>query len=193
VSKKKTEVTNTKQIETRVKRQVVLEDGKVVEDSGPLVTTNTTEDTETQEHHQTELRKLGDDEADGPRALEGLVGKELAEPGSKWVSVANPDGVVREVKEKRVVSREETEEVKETEDVQHFGDITDEVRKCRRLIGQARCTIRPLCDRERVCMWRRVLLLCWSDGHRDSSLYPRGAERRRGLHDQSDNRSPPKT
>lgn len=56
VSKKKTEVTNTKQIETRVKRQVVLEDGKVVEDSGPLVTTNTTEDTETQEHHQTEVR-----------------------------------------------------------------------------------------------------------------------------------------
>lgn len=56
VSKKKTEVTNTKQIETRVKRQVVLEDGKVVEDSGPLVTTNTTEDSETQEHHQTEVR-----------------------------------------------------------------------------------------------------------------------------------------
>lgn len=55
VSKKKTEVTNTKQIETRVKRQVVLEDGKVVEDTGPMVTTNTTEDTDTQEHHQTEV------------------------------------------------------------------------------------------------------------------------------------------
>lgn len=55
VSKKKTEVTNTKQIETRVKRQVVLEDGKVVEDSGPVVTTNTKEDTETQEHTQTEV------------------------------------------------------------------------------------------------------------------------------------------
>lgn len=58
VSKKKTEVTNTKQIETRVKRQVVLEDGKVVEDTGPMVTTNTTEDTETQEHHQTEVSHL---------------------------------------------------------------------------------------------------------------------------------------
>lgn len=57
MSKKKTEVTNTKQIETRVKRQVVLEDGKVVEDSGPQVTTNTTEDSETQEHHQTEVSK----------------------------------------------------------------------------------------------------------------------------------------
>lgn len=57
MSKKKTEVTNTKQIETRVKRQVVLEDGKVVEDTGPMVTTNTTEDSETHEHHQTEVGK----------------------------------------------------------------------------------------------------------------------------------------
>lgn len=47
---------------------------------------------------------------------------------SNWVAVPNSDGVVREVKERRVVSREETEEVKETEDVQHLGDITDEVR-----------------------------------------------------------------
>ncbi|KYB26130.1 hypothetical protein TcasGA2_TC006187 [Tribolium castaneum] len=125
VSKKKTEVINTKQIETRVKRQVVLEDGEVVEDSGPMVTTNTTEDTETQEHHQTELRKLGDDEPDGPsKAVEGTP--EVPSDGSKWVAVPNPEGVVREVKEKRVISREETEEVKETEDVQHFGDITDE-------------------------------------------------------------------
>lgn len=38
-----------------MKRQVVLEDGKVVEDTGPQVTTNTTEDSETQEHHQTEV------------------------------------------------------------------------------------------------------------------------------------------
>ncbi|XP_056633280.1 zinc finger CCCH domain-containing protein 13 isoform X5 [Diorhabda sublineata] len=125
VSKKKTEVTNTKQIETRVKRQVVLEDGKVVEDSGPMVTTNTTEDSATQEHHQTELRKLGDDEVDGTKALEG-GDKYIVDEKSNWVSVANPDGIVREVKERKVISREETEEVKETEDVQHFGDITDE-------------------------------------------------------------------
>ena len=55
ITKKKTELTTTRQIETRVKRQVVLEDGKVVGDSGPIVTTNTTEDTETQEHKQTEV------------------------------------------------------------------------------------------------------------------------------------------
>ncbi|XP_060522490.1 serine/arginine repetitive matrix protein 1 isoform X2 [Cylas formicarius] len=124
ISKKKTEVTNTKQIETRVKRQVVLEDGKVVEDTGPMVTTNTTEDTETQEHHQTEHRKLGDD-LDGSKALEGGERGTLINR-SEWVPVPNPDGVVREVKERRVVSREEIEEVKETEDVQHLGDISEE-------------------------------------------------------------------
>jgi hypothetical protein len=51
-------LTTTRQIETRVKRQVVLEDGKVVGDSGPVVTTNTTEDTETQEHKQTEVSSI---------------------------------------------------------------------------------------------------------------------------------------
>lgn len=55
VTKKKVELTTKKQIETRVKRQVVLEDGRIVEDSGPIVTTNTTEDTEKQEHQQTEV------------------------------------------------------------------------------------------------------------------------------------------
>lgn len=41
-----------------MKRQVVLEDGEVVVDSGPLVTTNTTEDVEQQEHTTQEVRFL---------------------------------------------------------------------------------------------------------------------------------------
>lgn len=55
VKKKKTELTTTKQIETRVKRQVVLEDGKVVQDSGPVVETNTTEDTDKKESNTVEV------------------------------------------------------------------------------------------------------------------------------------------
>lgn len=55
MTKKKTELTTTKQIETRVKRQVVLEDGKVVEDSGPIVETNTTEDTNKHESESVEV------------------------------------------------------------------------------------------------------------------------------------------
>lgn len=58
VTKKKTELTTTKQIETRVKRQVVLEDGKVVQDSGPIVETNTTEDTDKQESESVEVSGL---------------------------------------------------------------------------------------------------------------------------------------
>lgn len=34
----------TKQIETRIRRQIVIEDGKVISDTGPLVTTKTLED-----------------------------------------------------------------------------------------------------------------------------------------------------
>lgn len=121
VSKKTTEVTNTKQIETRVKRQVVLEDGKVVEDSGPMVTTNTTEDTETQEHRQTELRKIGEDDGNEKKQLENVETKK-----ENTIAVANPDGIVREVKERRIISREEIEDVKEIEDIKQYGDITDE-------------------------------------------------------------------
>ncbi|XP_034239593.1 uncharacterized protein LOC117644338 isoform X3 [Thrips palmi] len=111
VTKKKTELTTTKQIETRVKRHVVLEDGKVVDDSGPIVTTNTTEDTEKQEHQHTEHRTHGDDPPSGDEG---------------WVAVPGPGGMVREVKEKKVRSREEKEERQETEDIHHLGDITDE-------------------------------------------------------------------
>lgn len=38
-----------------------------------------------------------------------------------------PDGLVRETKTKKVVSREEVEERTETEDVKHLGDFSDEV------------------------------------------------------------------
>lgn len=57
-TRKKKEITTTRQIETRVKRQVVLEDGEVVVDSGPLVTTNTTEDVEQQEHTTQEVKPI---------------------------------------------------------------------------------------------------------------------------------------
>ncbi|KAG8285158.1 hypothetical protein J6590_086240 [Homalodisca vitripennis] len=59
-----------------------------------------------------EHRHLGDDEPDG----EG------------WVAVPGQGGVVKEVKERTVKSREEKEERLETEDVQHLGDISDEYR-----------------------------------------------------------------
>lgn len=58
VTSKKTEVKRNRQIETRVQRQVILEDGEVVEDSGPQVSTNTTEDVTTNEKENTEASHL---------------------------------------------------------------------------------------------------------------------------------------
>ncbi|KAL1132496.1 hypothetical protein AAG570_010451 [Ranatra chinensis] len=55
IKRKKVEVVTKRQIATRVQREVVLEDGKVVQDSGPKVTTTTTEDTEKQESENTEV------------------------------------------------------------------------------------------------------------------------------------------
>ena len=43
-----------KQVETRIHREVVLEDGKVIQDSGPKVTTKTVEDFDTQEIEESE-------------------------------------------------------------------------------------------------------------------------------------------
>lgn len=63
---------------------------------------------------------------DGLQAIEDEGGKIVSQKSNR-VAVPNSDGIVREVKERKVTSREETEEVKETEDIQHLGDITDEV------------------------------------------------------------------
>ncbi|XP_015178100.1 PREDICTED: uncharacterized protein LOC107067270 [Polistes dominula] len=111
-TRKKKEITTTRQIETRVKRQVVLEDGEVVVDTGPFVTTNTTEDVEQQEHTTEERRTTGDQ----PQEVEWPVaGKETT------------DGIVqKELNETIVKSREEIEERLETEDRQQLGDISDE-------------------------------------------------------------------
>jgi bifunctional N-acetylglucosamine-1-phosphate-uridyltransferase/glucosamine-1-phosphate-acetyltransferase GlmU-like protein len=79
-------LTTTRQIETRVKRQVVLEDGKVVGDSGPIVTTNTTEDTETQEHKQTEVSSIADIDHLGPYAASWEEDKLCGLMHANWFS-----------------------------------------------------------------------------------------------------------
>ncbi|XP_021961036.1 uncharacterized protein LOC110856791 isoform X3 [Folsomia candida] len=112
VKKKRVELTTTKQIETRVKRQIVLEDGKVVDDSGPIVTTNTTEDTDKQESEHTEHFTHGDD-------MDGKEG---------WVAVEDvPDeAVVKETNEKKITTHDEVEDIYETEEIQHLGDASNE-------------------------------------------------------------------
>ncbi|XP_030378539.1 uncharacterized protein LOC115627113 [Scaptodrosophila lebanonensis] len=147
ITKRKTELTTTRQIETRVKRQVKLKDGKVIEDSGPIVSTNTTEDTDKQETETTEKRDHGlpQDQLDGNgklndvSALEaGTAAKDIElaqlkalEPSSGVTMVRKmvprpADGLVRQTDDKRVISHEETKDYHEVEDVKHLGDVTDE-------------------------------------------------------------------
>ncbi|XP_034940858.1 transcription initiation factor TFIID subunit 1 [Chelonus insularis] len=111
-TRKKKEITTTRQIETRVKRQVVLEDGEVIKDSGPLVTTNTTEDVEQQEHTTQEKRTNGGGDDD--------------QLNIEWKQKNGEQFVQKELNETVVKSREEVEEFLETEDRRQFGDITDE-------------------------------------------------------------------
>ncbi len=73
---------------------------------------------------------MGDDAVDGPAAIETApINGTLANVSSGLVRavVSRPDGLVREVKTKTVVSREEIDERLETEDVKILGDFSDEV------------------------------------------------------------------
>lgn len=83
---------------------------------------------------------MGDDAVDGPEAIEHVkssMGSPVTTVGGGLVShipsgfvqtkPSRPDGLVREVKTNKVISREEIEERLETEDVQHLGDFSDEV------------------------------------------------------------------
>ena len=58
VTTKKVEIVTTKNVERKVQRQVVLEDGRVVEEEIPTVTVDTTEDKQTFETDQDEEKNL---------------------------------------------------------------------------------------------------------------------------------------
>ncbi|XP_064461097.1 uncharacterized protein LOC135371053 [Ornithodoros turicata] len=90
----------TRQTETRVQRQVVLEDGKVIADSGPQITTRTTEDNKVEESEDTQHKKTGDD-----RAPDGYV----PIPGSEKVVCEKTEThhVMKESKEENMKMHDE--------------------------------------------------------------------------------------
>ena len=56
VTRRRVEVITTKNIETRVQRQLLVDgDGNVVEDSGPIISTDTTVDTTEKKDENTEV------------------------------------------------------------------------------------------------------------------------------------------
>ncbi|XP_068633306.1 serine/arginine repetitive matrix protein 1 isoform X2 [Battus philenor] len=148
VTRKTSEVTTTRQIATRVKRELVLEDGRILSDSGPKISTSVNEDTHTTNFQQTEHRVPDgqnveeDSKPNGvhikeANELSGLpqeenvspnASGEIAPAGAKVLVsscvVANPDGKVRESHDLKVLTRNVTERVRETEERFHHGDTT---------------------------------------------------------------------
>ena len=57
VTTKKVEIVTTKNVERKIQRQVVLQDGRVVEEEIPTVTVDTTEDKQSFETDQDEARR----------------------------------------------------------------------------------------------------------------------------------------
>ncbi|XP_032678167.1 uncharacterized protein LOC116847352 isoform X2 [Odontomachus brunneus] len=106
-TRKKKEITTTRQIETRVKRQVVLEDGEVVVDSGPLVTTNTTEDVEQQEHTTQEAYQKA------VRSNRGDLRVALAESSKQLTPQSGPRVIQHTTRSNKVIDTEKTLEKKE--------------------------------------------------------------------------------
>ncbi|XP_028042802.1 serine/arginine repetitive matrix protein 1 isoform X3 [Bombyx mandarina] len=145
VTRKTSEVTTTRQIETRVKRELILEDGRILSDSGPKISTSVNEDTHTTNLQQTEHRvpEGQNDNSASTTEIDGAIGApadevdglqtivgEVSPAGAKVLVsssvVANPDGKVRESHDLRVLTRNITERVKETEERIHKGDTTHE-------------------------------------------------------------------
>ncbi|XP_045497952.1 serine/arginine repetitive matrix protein 5 isoform X1 [Colias croceus] len=136
VTRKTSEVTTTRQIATRVKRELVLEDGRILKDSGPKISTSVNEDTHTTNFQQTEHRVpeeqkenasiAGEKSPDALDAPDGIISPVDAKVLVSSKVVANPDGKVRESHERKVLTRNVTERVRETEERIHTGDTTHE-------------------------------------------------------------------
>lgn len=75
-----------------------------------------------------------------------ITGREMAPAGAKVLVtslvVANPDGKVRESHDKRVLTRNITERVQETEERIHNGDTTHEVSILRIVLHLEKCRTR---------------------------------------------------
>ena len=111
VTTKKVEIVTTKNVERKIQRQVVLEDGRVVEEEIPTVTVDTTEDKQTFETDQDEERNL---EGEGNTRLASKFdtsGGVLV--GDKFTSVKK----VNDIRENLV----------KTEAMQNLGDIRNRV------------------------------------------------------------------
>jgi hypothetical protein len=111
VTTKKVEIVTTKNVEWKIQRQVVLEDGRVMEEEIPTVTVDTTTDKQTFETEQDEERNL---EGDGNTMLTSMFDT------SGGVLVGDKFTRVKKINDVR-------ENLVKTEAMQHIGNIATRV------------------------------------------------------------------
>ena len=111
VTTKKVEIVTTKNVERKIQRQVVLEDGRVMEEEIPTVTVDTTTDKQTFETEQDEERNL---EGDGNTMLTSRFDT------SGGVLVGDKFTRVKKINDVR-------ENLVKTEAMQHIGNIATRV------------------------------------------------------------------
>ena len=92
----------TKQVETRVQRQIVMEDGKVIADSGPQITTKTKEDQKKEESENTHHKNTGDIDTPPKKGYTLVPGNQVH---SEKTETHN---TVREVKEENMQYHDES-------------------------------------------------------------------------------------
>jgi len=140
VTKKKVEITTTKNVETKVYRQLVLEDGRVIDEEVPTITIDRTEDKQIFETDHDEDRDIMNNSASYDKAVIGssatdnnrhnnIHGDEV-HLGDKFTTVKT----VKEIKEN----------VRKTEAVQNIGNI------------RSREVMDALADKENIGKYIRV-------------------------------------
>lgn len=100
----------TRQVETRVKRKIVMEDGKVIADSGPQITSRTREDNKTEEFDNSNKKALP-------------YGTKDKAPGPGFLKVPDGTTVVSEKIENHTTMREAKEENMQFHD-ESFQELT---------------------------------------------------------------------
>ena len=110
VTTKKVDIVTTKSVERKIQRQIVLEDGRVVEEEVPTVTVDTTEDKQTFQTDQDEEREV-EDGGEGSYPASRFDGSVLV--GDKFTRVKKVNDV--------------TESLVKTEALQNLGDIRSRV------------------------------------------------------------------
>ena len=111
VTTKKVEIVTTKNVERKIRRQLVLEDGRVMEEEIPTVTVDTTTDKQTFETEQDEERNL---EGDGDTMLTSRFDT------SGGVLVGDKFTRVKKINDVR-------ENLVKTQAMQHIGNIATRV------------------------------------------------------------------